>query len=415
VSNACCHSRSTGFFVRLTSSRQKYDCAPVFMEASDKHLWESSASKATYTPRSMVVDAWRHEVSWSDKVALVFRRFWPENAALTLHNDVVSLLVTWEKAAAALGEATLAAPMPGAAQAVTLDTHTSAHHNRLRRVYEELQLGGLLDPSSFPNATVCYRRCLIGSGLFNFNGMSGMRTMRTTPGDMEAVKRYLRAALVLPPPMPRMRVSRVAYLPRTVSRRIVNVEEMLVGIGEAGFEVHVISELECAHCTLRQQLSALWDADVVISIHGAALAYAAFTDAEAVVEIMPYGFRKEAFYAASAASGKEHYQVYTSKRDTQLDLASLPKPLQHALNGLRASNASLYALLVEQHRCPAGVDWSEEWAHLCRAGIMYQDSRVDVGKLVFLLDMIRQRARKYDNAYFRQQSPPATSGRIRGR
>ena len=389
VANACCLNNVSGFFIRLARPTDAYDCQPVHMAATDAFQ------------RSVRFQPWTQPaegpVTWSDKLALVFERFWPENAALTLHNDVVSLLVTWHRVASLLGNDTLPPLAPRAAQAITLDTH-SGIHNRMRHVYDELLLGGLLQPSAFPAETLCFTTCIVGSGVFNFNGAGGISSLRTTPDDMDAVKSYFRSALALPLNAPRTAVRRVSYLPRTISRRVVNLDELLAGIASERFEVRVVHELECSSCTLREQLAAVWDADVVISMHGAQLAYAAFTDAEAVIEIMPYGFRKEAFYVASAVARMEHYQVHTVVGDTQLNLSALPSFLRREVEEVRLQNITLYKLVVEQHVCPG------HWSALCRAGIMHQDSRVDVGKMVWLLDMIRQRAHKYSNSRLRMDA-----------
>lgn len=114
-----CINRTAGLFVLGDATTPSCPPALLVHERAD----------AAFVPR-VERGLPRDSVLWSTKqLALVFSRFWPENAGHALHNDLVAVLVTWRRAMLVSG-----VPYgPDVAQAISLDDFSADPEDYMNR------------------------------------------------------------------------------------------------------------------------------------------------------------------------------------------------------------------------------------------------------------------------------------------
>lgn len=275
VVDSGCVSSTHGFFLADFGEGAAADtsCAPRGVRLLGAGGWLRGSDAEAFTP-AVVPGLRREAVDWSKApLALVFRRVIPWNAGHALQNNVFGLLTTWRRVArnASLG---VAAPRPGGAHAIAIDefasTETPDPHLRF---YSELQLP-LLQRHDFPTKPLCFAKAIIGNADFGFDHPA--MGMRATPADVDAARAYVAAALSLPPPAPAAAPLRVSLLLRPDSRRFLNAFAVKAGLEADGHSVRLVSEIGNAKTPFRVQLQAVCDSDIVITAHGAQLAYAMF-------------------------------------------------------------------------------------------------------------------------------------------
>jgi len=368
IRQAACIDKANGFFV--AGDPKDYSCSAVQMVSR----WGVNSS---FIPNfSFKSD----NISWSDKTALIFKRFWPENTAHALLNDVVSLLITWHRVHLFDWKgSTQQVPKlkRDVVQVITLDTYQD-HHNHLKHVYAELGLGKLIQPNEFPSETLCFKTAILGSGLFQPEGSISLEKTRATADDVRAVKTFVRDALALPPVAPHNTCSRVTFLTRKF-RLISNEDEIKRKLSAIGYHISAV-DMDCSRCSFRDQLLSVLDADVIISIHGAQLSYALFCDdGIGVVEVQRLPNR---FFSAASVLAQQVYARVVSN-DSTLNITNLPSDEKESLEHLQQSNATLFDVLLREHICPL-----PGWPLECRAALLDVDVHVDPGRILDAVEMM---------------------------
>lgn len=293
-----------------------------------------------------------------------------------MHNNLFSVLITWLRVASATaqpsGGRAFPPPAPGAAQAVAVDAKGAlrGYNREHARMFDELQLPLLL-PREYPSArTLCFRQAVVGNGHFGpawAQAPGDLRSsVRATAADAAAVRTHAAAALALPPRPPLAPpLRRVAFLPRPDTRQFVGLPEAQRALAADGYDVAVVRELGSANFSFRDQVLSLWAADVVVSAHGAQLAYAFLArPGVSVIEYQPRerppyrtGFLHTCFLLASTAAQQHYVRVGA---DVVLDWAHLNTSARAVLDDgerLRRTNPAAYrGLLYPPRRWPGGAN-----------------------------------------------------------
>lgn len=245
-------------------------------------------------------------------------------------------------------------------------------------------MGPLLQPPEFPEATLCFPQAVIGIG--SFAGYEGFP--RLTPEDVQGARGYVGAALGLEDRAERDgRAMRVALLTRGGTRRFLNEEAIAGALGARGFPGRVVSVLHNNAASFREQLLSLWDADLVISPHGAQLSYAWFVSRLALVEVIPFGHNIVLTKLAAQSAGQPYVRMGLTRQQSVLDVGALSPEARDDLERLRAENATLHDQLLREFRCPPGG-----WRLACSL-ILDRDLAVDTDRLVWVADTLAQLGR----------------------
>ena len=198
---------------------------------------------------------------------------------------------------------------------------------------------------------------------------------------------YVRAALDLPPPRPPSRsITQIAVIPRIDTRRFINLEEMVGEIQKAGYLVRVVTEMQTTgRISFKQQVLALWEADVVISAHGAQLSYVAFCrGGTTVLEIHPHKSGVKIFHAVSLAAGQRYFKMELSESRSIVNMSVLRPDIVRDLNKLREDDEAAYNMLTKDFVLPPPGYGS--------AGLyaFHRDLNVDIPRLLNMLNVLNQ-------------------------
>jgi len=114
---------------------------------------------------------------------------------------------------------------------------------------------------------------------------------------------------------------KVLIIERKGSRLLLNLLEIAQAFRHDGFAVEIV---DCADLAVQAQWRAFASADVVVAVHGAALANSIFMQrGKVLVELHPMGFGNPAFYMVSATVGVKYIGV------TEVDSSPMTKLPQY--------------------------------------------------------------------------------------
>ncbi|CAI5991012.1 unnamed protein product [Closterium sp. NIES-64] len=202
---------------------------------------------------------------------------------------------------------------------LTPQMHTSSQLHEHRTLGDEPMANGLVEfEGAWRRATeeepLCFQRVLLP-------GILKGQVFPSSPAQAGYLQRHLRVKLRLqPPPVVlwgpegaqgwRARVLYITRLGAELRQRRTFVPESHEALLRVMEEMNMeVSMAELSQLTFKQQFDAIQSADIILSLHGAALAnpplFARRTTA--VVEIMPYHVLHETYYAMALSAGLPYF------------------------------------------------------------------------------------------------------------
>jgi len=405
VSRNVCINRQYGVFVLSNPSNANHSvCPPVHV--TTRHSIDTDPSSLYTIPYYTELEL-TGSIMWERNVlALVIRRFWPYNFYHALVNDFLSTMATWRLVHAYARNSEndqnpvlQQVPYPHrAAQAhvLFLDHHRVTSDSNIR-IWNETGFK-FRQAELQHDTTTCYDTAIIGNG--NMDTQFD-RTTRLVQHDVNVARELMWTSLGLPVPSSGIRCKTcpisTTLIARTQYRRILNVDALTQLLHSHGFEPRVMT---FSHDTpLREQAREWLQAECVVAMHGAELAYVPFmAPRSAVVELFMYNFLAYTYLSLAQASSQYYHVWINPSRDrAHIDTSVWPVSIQTEYFGLDQRYRDCLFRHVSCAPCLFAEDIrttvKKPSTDLCTFLRMYQDTVIDLTAIAILLAEVRRELR----------------------